>query len=222
MLFKKHNNEGDLERLKGEIEDYLKKNNFVVFDGKIPERNTIIWNENWQKFLETAKSLEINLISFSTQEFDEEEPGEFAKYIGKICILELAWFKEGIIHNLVKVPNWFEDFLESKKLLEVDSRFEERFNCQDCDKKLGENEYGRCSSCETKKKQKDHKVIKELAEKITDEEEFQNLSNNKQREFYLAENHSEVLERLKEEDIMINTFFSFAGPMAKEKKKANK
>jgi hypothetical protein len=127
---------GDLEKLKQEIIDYLKKEDFVVFygmeleiDKPLPEIRWSLEEGSWKDFLECARSEGIKLIVFDSLELTDEIIEEnlndeelqniddrlksFKRHVGEIGELNLMWIKDGVKYTYREMSDWWSDFVPS-------------------------------------------------------------------------------------------------------------
>ncbi len=132
----------DLDKLKAEVPDYLKRNGFVVFscflrnDESLP---SVRWdteaNPDYVAFLETARAAGVRLVTLYEQEFSdhlteaietlessempreeyrdlERRIEELRVYEGFTCELEMSFDYEGRVYVFALRTDWFIEYLD--------------------------------------------------------------------------------------------------------------
>lgn len=133
----------NLDTLKREISDYLETSGFAVFHGQAGELEgfpVVLWDTerypDYQVFLETARRAGVNLVIFSSREFElaeveeaqeqlqecsfsrdesrdaERRLREFRAFEGVTCLIELAFDYNSRLYVYALHPDWYEEFMD--------------------------------------------------------------------------------------------------------------
>lgn len=109
-----------------QIRDYLQEKGITVFSGGDCGDNNIeqvYWKQqnegDWVSFLQCAQELGAKPIYFFVLEFSDldliDAPSRaverrFKNKVGQICVLELSFYFNGLMHSYRMVPSWFGEW----------------------------------------------------------------------------------------------------------------
>jgi hypothetical protein len=116
-----------LRQIANEIRAYIQKEGIVVFSGGDTGENVqrVYWKReldgDWLAFLQCAQALGARPIYLFMSEFspldlldapDENTERRFAGRIGQICLIELSFYWNGLMHSYHVVPEWYGEWEE--------------------------------------------------------------------------------------------------------------
>ena len=139
---------GNLDSLKQEIQDYLERNNFIVFHGfsrRAAEMPEVEWDvfryPDFRQYLKVAKQLDASAVIFHHREFsaaaidstfDDLDSGfaldddgtlrrrlnELRVYEGFTCVVELSFQHSGTLYFFEVHTDWYDEFEDIRRQLD--------------------------------------------------------------------------------------------------------
>ncbi len=110
--------------LAGQMKEEIAKEGFAFYPGTDVEQSKppVYWNRekggDWKAFLQCAKALNANpiyMVWMSFLEFDvarllPEDRKRYAQHVDQICMIEMRFSANGMMHAYHEVADWYVDF----------------------------------------------------------------------------------------------------------------
>lgn len=212
----------NFENLGNEIRNYAKSKGIKIIEGFfIKEINQILSkNETFNEFLDFVANSDSKFIVLDIKEFNEsffetekENEGNLEKlsqikekynvYLEKPFQIKIGWIKEGFSIIFEETADWFEKFMDELEEIENVKQEDKLSVCEECGEKFRDFRLGfldniegekLCPKCKSKKQEEADEKIKELSDKLADDEAFAKCKNSFEREFYLEKNYPDIIK----------------------------
>ncbi len=215
-------NKDNLENLGNEIKDYAESKGIKVIEGFfIKETNQIISKkEDFKEFLDLVADSNPKYIILDIKEFNEsffESEKEIKEnsdkinqikekykiYVEKPFQIRIGWLKEGFSISFEETADWFVEFMAEQEEIETIEQDDKLSVCEECGEKFRDFKLGFldssevekvCPKCKSKKQKEAEEIIKEISEKLSEEDAFIKCKNSFEREFYLEKNYPDIIK----------------------------
>lgn len=212
----------DLEDLKKKIKEYAIERGLKVIEGISGIKENFVLEEyDYKKFLDLAKELNCHFVLVNKGgEIDEDYvsveedlsgfpeiekeilslKNEFKENFGKMGILSLCFLKENHSFCLNIYSEWFQELDGKMDKINESLQEKKRAFCSGCGKEMqfisrfdGDDEKEiLCFECRKKKHEGDDKILDELSDKLSKDQDFLKLKNRSLRKIYVEKKYPEI------------------------------